>query len=181
MNNRNNKKGFTLIELLVVMGILGILMAVTILVINPAQYLARARDTQRINDIQAVNSAVAMAIANGDDLVSVTNCFASIAGTAAIACNGGSSVSPTVGDRTTAGTAGWVRGVITTGTLSALPIDPVNSTTYFYLWASSSTNYEINASKMESTYYTTTNNIAGNDGGGNSNAYEIGSSLTLIP
>ncbi|MFZ2414472.1 MAG: prepilin-type N-terminal cleavage/methylation domain-containing protein, partial [Minisyncoccia bacterium] len=41
----NNKKGFTLIELLVVMGILGILMAVTILVINPAEYLRRSRDT----------------------------------------------------------------------------------------------------------------------------------------
>lgn len=44
-------KGFTLIELLVVMAILGILAVVVLIAINPAQQLARTRDTGRISTV----------------------------------------------------------------------------------------------------------------------------------
>jgi prepilin-type N-terminal cleavage/methylation domain-containing protein len=186
-------KGFTLIELLVVMGILGVLMAVTILVINPAEYLKRSRDTQRISDIQTVHSAVSLAVASGVVLGSHTNCYATIAATPAVICNGGASVSPTVGDRTATGATGWVHGVDISSSFGALPIDPSSSaSTFFYLWAISSSTYELNVATLESVYYVTTNPVAANDGG-NANAscvagtfaatcrYEIGTSLTLIP
>lgn len=52
------QKGFTLIELLVVIGILGILMAVVIVAVNPSRQFASARDTQRKADLSALTSAI---------------------------------------------------------------------------------------------------------------------------
>ena len=70
------QKGFTLIELLVVIGILGILMAVVLVAVNPARQFASARDTQRRADLSALTSAVYQyAIQNNGNLprVPVTN------------------------------------------------------------------------------------------------------------
>ncbi len=52
------KKGFTLIELLIVIGIIGILAAAVIVVLNPAELLAQARDGTRLSDIDSANSAI---------------------------------------------------------------------------------------------------------------------------
>ena len=46
-NLNNNQKGFTLIELLVVIGILAILLAITLIAINPAHQFAQANNTNR--------------------------------------------------------------------------------------------------------------------------------------
>ena len=187
----NNKKGFTLIELLVVMGILGILMAVTILVINPAEYLARARDTQRISDLQTLNSAIATYLSNNNLLAATTT----INATVALA----TTPSPTLTTTTAVnagrtGASSWVKMDLTSAGLSTLPLDPKNSGNFAYLYYSDGTNYEIASTAFESTYYTATNNVASNDGGlrpataGTACAigapatcmYEVGSSLTLI-
>ncbi len=54
----NNKKGFTLIELLVVIGILAILLAITLIAINPARQFGQANNTKRRSDIlQILNAA----------------------------------------------------------------------------------------------------------------------------
>lgn len=51
------KKGFTLIELLVVIGILAILLAITLIAINPARQFGQANDTRARSDIlQVLNS-----------------------------------------------------------------------------------------------------------------------------
>ena len=63
MRNKLSKKGFTLIELLIVIGILAVLATTVVLVLNPAQILAETRDTQRISDVSAVNSALGLFLA----------------------------------------------------------------------------------------------------------------------
>lgn len=54
------KRGFTLLELLIVIAILAILAAVAIFVLNPAQTLKEARDTQRIADLATLKTALAL-------------------------------------------------------------------------------------------------------------------------
>jgi prepilin-type N-terminal cleavage/methylation domain-containing protein len=51
-------KGFTLIELLVVIAILGILAAVVLIAINPAERIKESQDTQVRSDISTIASAV---------------------------------------------------------------------------------------------------------------------------
>lgn len=57
MSGRLNK-GFTLIELLVVIGILGILLAIVLIAINPAAQFAQAQNTARTNDVNTILNAV---------------------------------------------------------------------------------------------------------------------------
>ncbi|HUQ85903.1 MAG TPA: type II secretion system protein [Candidatus Limnocylindrales bacterium] len=53
-----NNKGFTLIELLVVIGILSILLAITLIAINPARQFAQSNDTKRKSDVTAILNAI---------------------------------------------------------------------------------------------------------------------------
>lgn len=52
------QKGFTLIELLVVIGILAVLLAITLIAINPANQFAKANNTKRRSDVNAILNAV---------------------------------------------------------------------------------------------------------------------------
>jgi prepilin-type N-terminal cleavage/methylation domain-containing protein len=55
---QKRKAGFTLIELLVVIGILGILLAIVLIAINPAAQFAQANNTARTNDVNTILNAV---------------------------------------------------------------------------------------------------------------------------
>lgn len=52
------KKGFTLIELLVVIGILAVLLAITLIAINPARQFSQANNTKRSSDVNAILNAI---------------------------------------------------------------------------------------------------------------------------
>lgn len=53
-----NEKGFTLIELLVVIGILAVLLAITLIAINPAKQFSAANNTKRRSDVNAILNAI---------------------------------------------------------------------------------------------------------------------------
>lgn len=55
---QKTQKGFTLIELLVVIGILAVLLAITLIAINPARQFSQANDTKRRSDVNAILNAI---------------------------------------------------------------------------------------------------------------------------
>ena len=63
------QRGFTLIELLVVIGILAVLLAITLIAINPARQFQQANNTQRSSDVNAIlNGVWQYAVDNNGDL-----------------------------------------------------------------------------------------------------------------
>ncbi|MBI5742854.1 MAG: prepilin-type N-terminal cleavage/methylation domain-containing protein [Candidatus Niyogibacteria bacterium] len=56
------KKGFTLLELLIVISIIAILSLILIFALNPAEILRKARDTQRVSDLNTIKTALAVYI-----------------------------------------------------------------------------------------------------------------------
>jgi len=63
------ERGFTLIELLVVIGILAILLAITLIAINPARQFGQANDTKRRSDsLEILNAIGQYTASNGGNL-----------------------------------------------------------------------------------------------------------------
>src|SRR3989344_2422613 len=162
-----NQKGFTLLELIIVIGILAVLGAVSVLVLNPAQLFAQARDTTRIEDLGVLRNAIALYVStvSSPDMDTAqdcsVSCFVHSTSAAPAALCGGRHAGGNVptAPRTVAG-AGWVPvnlGAVPGGpALSVLPVDPTADATYFYSYACNNTakTYELNAN-MESPRYAT--------------------------
>lgn len=56
----SSKRGFTLLELLIVIAIIAILSVVVVLVLNPAETLKKARDSQRMSDLSTLKTAIGL-------------------------------------------------------------------------------------------------------------------------
>lgn len=52
------KRGFTFIEILVVVALLATLVVILVLILNPAEYLRRSRDSQRLQDYTRISQAM---------------------------------------------------------------------------------------------------------------------------
>jgi prepilin-type N-terminal cleavage/methylation domain-containing protein len=172
----NKQKGFTLVEMLVVIAIIAILAGAVLLAINPVATMQKSRDTTRLNDMDALRSAINIALTEGEIRL------VDMADTTATSANGVQAVD---------GTTGYVRFEIPTDKtgliryIPALPLDPTNDANLVYSYESTLDAYELNcvleypdnAAKMA------------NDGGNNNpdpatglgGAYEVGTDLTLIP
>jgi len=187
------KKGFTLIELLVVIAILAILATVIVVIINPGELLKQARDTTRISDLAAVNSAIAFYLSDvtTPKLYAAADCTAGIKfatfGIATATPFISAGTYPAAAATTSVGGTGWVSVNFTSissgSPLARLPMDPSNTAANYYAYAcgtGNALNYELDA-KMESTKYATTagSEVVSNakDGGDNATWYEIGNSL----
>ena len=197
------KKGFTLIELLVVIAILAVLATATVLVLNPAELLKQGRDSTRISDLSALNSAISLWVSdvlNGQS-ASAWGSNGGLWGTGIGRYCTGVTTQPgtvtsavcTVASSTVTTGTGWVPinfGLIAAGSpLSKLPLDPNNNvtnckatlTTCEYVFNASSTLgvYKL-AANMESAKFFTggSAHITDNDGGSDNSWYEVGSNLT---
>ena len=184
-------KGFTLLELIIVIGIIAILGTVSVLVLNPAELFAQARDTTRISDLATVSNAINLYLTNvaspslqGGSITCGTNFGSSVAGASRYA--GAPATTLANAAVYTTGGSGWVSvnfGAMTGGSpLGTLPRDPTNITTYNYQYSCDNTNklYEL-AAHMESAKYKNggASDKETTDGGDESGAYEVGNSLTL--
>lgn len=67
------RNGFTLVELLVVVAIVGVLLGVVVLALNPAERLNEAAEAKARSDVQQIAAAMEICIAH-KDYASETNC-----------------------------------------------------------------------------------------------------------
>ncbi len=177
---QNLKKGFTLIELLIVIAILAILAAAVVIVINPAEMLAQARDSQRINDLNTLKSALTVYLTQTNSAIDLGACTAGGRCTRATAGAGpfGALVAcATVSTTNTVAGSGWIdvnfSGIPGGSPIPYLPIDPSNGDTYFYAYActeGTANVFELD-SKLESSKFTSKLTA---DGGNQAAWYEQG-------
>ena len=160
------RRAFTLIELLVVIAVIAILAVVVVLVLNPQVLLQQARDSSRLTDMQTITGAINLynedqGGTTGYSLGTPGVIYLSIPDptattTAGNNCSGlGLPVSSTTYHcaasstyRKTNGT-GWIPVNFTNITisppLSALPVDPTNTTSSgeYYKYSTDGVNFEI--------------------------------------
>jgi prepilin-type N-terminal cleavage/methylation domain-containing protein len=196
---KDSRPGFTLIELLVVIAIIAILSVVVILVLNPAELLKQARDSNRLQDLANINTALNLFQTDTGGTIplgTASTTYVSVpdpvaTSTAGDQCQGlGLPSLPTGWSYHCAASStyrlvngtGWLPVDLTQisfkSPLALLPVDPVNTTSsgnyYTYIpggsWAL--------ASLFESQRYLKSS--ASNDGGYDPGRYEVGTDLSLV-
>lgn len=159
-----DQRGFTLIELLVVIIIVGILATVALVYINPVEYINRSNDSKRMAELKTVNDALLREIA--DNKIDIKDSNVNKLDTSGRSSNG----------------TGWVEfsapSNFRLGGLPVLPVDPKSGTSGFgYKFCTNGTNNTWKlVTKLESSQNT---NFMTNDGGGDTNLYEVGTDLTI--
>jgi prepilin-type N-terminal cleavage/methylation domain-containing protein len=132
----NLKSGFTLVELLVVIGVLSVLASGLLIAINPAQQLAKARNTARKNALKQMSDALERYKAVNGTYPPSNYCSAPGSTWAQYCANANE----------------WIPGILSSGELKTLPTDPrqgqvfspCNVATYtYYIYVSNGIDYKI--------------------------------------
>lgn len=141
-----SRASFTLVELLVVIGILAILTAAVVIILNPAELLKQSRDSKRTTDLANLNNAIKLLLTQSPDvnLGSASTVYISLSDSSST-CGSHSLPSLPSGWKYQCATSanyqktdggGWVPvNFGSTGgvaSLPALPLDPQNSGAYYY-------------------------------------------------
>jgi len=185
------KKGFTLLELLIVIGILAILSTTVVLVINPAQLLKKARDSQRISDLNSLKTAIAYYITE-TAVPSIGSAYTvqTYADLVGVDCN--ATAAAATSTALTTGGVGWIPiafdGITGGSPIGSLPTDPNKTAAgdtpgryYVYLVESTTNNTFKLVANMESTYYSGPSgagDVEENDGGIDVGLYEVGNGMS---
>jgi len=201
-DKKTKRAGFTLLELLIVIAVLAVLMTMAVITLNPAETLKKARDTQRITDLSTLKTAIGLYVAEtaspsmgsaANIYLSVSQATQNVTGKVPTTTKGQSAFSQvaTAAEIAEIDGTGWIpinfSGMTIGSPISSLPKDPTNSCsanpantdkTYRYVM-NTSFQFELDAT-FESTYYTTTIDLDGTDGGDSSALYEVGTLLNII-
>jgi len=195
VKNQNIKRGFTLIELIITFGVIGMVVSIAVVAINPAEMLKKSRDTRRIADLVALYTALQLAYSQelGFGTCDGTKIYASLP-----------SSDPLSNDNLPSGVswnqvsdnnlykvdgAGWIPVNFASlgggSPLSVLPVDPKKSSSnnLFYTYTCNSLKQFTLTAWFESQYYGPkgANPQSKNDGGPDPYLYEVGSHLSLSP
>ena len=181
-----HKKGFTLIELIIVIALIALLATTVILVINPVKIFQEARDSQRIADLGQMNSAMSLMLATASSqpaMGTVGTCYKNLATQNCLVRHTPNlTVSLAAAGQKVDGT-GWVPvNLGTSPAISAWPLDPTNSATYFYSYSADASNQWEFVAAMESVRYgtsTSADNVVATDGGNQSALFEVGTNVNL--
>lgn len=191
------QKGFTLFELLITVSIVAIVMTITVVTLNPAEYLRKARDVKRISDL--TNLQIALQLISTDKTISMGVCdgtkiYASVPLETPLSNDnlpaGVSWVQVSQSNLMKNDGTGWIpidfKSFASKGIqLPALPIDPKNSASdyLFYTYTCNSNRQFVLTAWFESTAF----GLKGqdpktkNDGGVDPYLYEVGTNLSLFP
>jgi prepilin-type N-terminal cleavage/methylation domain-containing protein len=185
-------RSFTLVELLIVIAILAVLAAAVVIVLNPAELLAQARDSQRVTDLKSLNDSINIWIVDnpstsmGDEqkiylsIPDTSPTCANLSGLPSLPDGWTYNCVTSANSRNTDST-GWIpinfNNVFGGTTLPYLPIDPINTAASgeYYTYTPGGS-FELTA-LMEAEKH----EAAIGDGGSFPGLYQLGSHIDLTP
>lgn len=155
-------KGLTIVELTLVVFVVVLLFSLVIVLMNPLEYRKKARDNKRISDMATLDRIISEyridkgSYPDSSDTLRTSTILPSVQSVSLYSA-----------------VAGWIDEDLS-AYVSKLPTDPINDDTYFYSFIHSNDMYEIRA-RLESLV-----DLAQNDGGDDSEFYELGNNLSLL-
>jgi type II secretory pathway pseudopilin PulG len=181
---------------MVVVAIIAVISIVLVLTLNPAELTRRARDSNRIADLSTIRSAIALyllADVSPPVILGGAGYRCYIDGASTGTCQSWFPTTNFANSTTTTSTrkidgTGWIPikfTDITSGSpIGALPVDPVNDSSFFYSYVATTTNFTFKlAAQMESNKYSYPlggeTDVESNDGGVSSSTYEVGTNMNL--